>query len=491
MIDETTALLRDLEKRLHVLEGVVSERDAQIAERDAQIAERDARIAALEAEVADLREQLGQDSSNSGRPPSSDSPAARQKRRTRRKKGSRKRGGQKGHKGHHRELVPPDKVDDFVDVYPTRCQSCGKDLPQQPHSEPERHQVVEVPPVRPKITEYRTYKTDCPCCGATNTAGLPAGVSYSPFGPRLVALVGLLTVAYRLSKRATARLLKDLLGIEMSVGALSANEQRLGAALSLPVEQAEEHVRRQPVKYSDATSWRQGDKRKQLWTIACALVSVFKVTADGTMETAKRLLGSTGTLISDRAGAFLFWVMKRRQVCWAHLLRTFTAFVDRGGSSAEVGTGLLEQAHKMFEWWHRVRDGTLSRVEFQAKLDPLKKAVRSLLTKGNSADHKKTCGSCGNILKYFDALWTFAQIEGVEPTNNHAEQQLRHLVIWRRTSFATQSDRGSRFIERMMTTIATLRKQRRDVWEYLTASYGAYLKREPPPSLLPAEPMDT
>ena len=477
-----------LRERIRILELKLEERDRAIKDGDRQIALLMDRVEQLTARIVELEEKLAQNSSNSSQPPSADPPQAKETRR-RRKKGKRKRGGQRGHKGHHREMVPCDQVDEFVERFPETCRDCGCRLARTPDRAPERHQVIEAPPIEPHVIEYRMHQVRCPCCRTMNREGLPEGVSWSPFGPRLVAIVGLLTGAYRLSKRNAANLLEDLLGIRLSVGALSRNEQRLSSALAGPVNEAHEYVQSRPVKYTDATGWRQGRARMQLWTLACALVTVFKITADGTKETVERLVGEVkGVLVSDRAAVFLFWQMKQRQVCWAHLIRTFVAFSQRDRSSRAIGDGLLDQAHRVFKWWHRVRDGNLSRASFQRYIRAAKREVKRLLEGGSACDHAKTRGTCKNMLKHFEAMWTFARVEGVEPTNNHSERELRPAVIWRKTSFATQSDRGTRFVERIMTVVATLRKQRRHVLEYLTAAYGAALKHQTPPSLLPAEP---
>lgn len=446
----------------------------------------------LRQEIASLREELGRNSTNSSQPPSTDPPDVRERRREKKPKAKRKRGGQRGHKGHHRALVPVEEVDEVVDRYPEACRCCGHELPKLDDPSPERHQVVDLPAVKGHTTEYRLHGVSCPHCRAQTRGELPAGVSWSGFGPHLVAFNGLLTGAYRLSKRLAARLFADAFGIRVSLGSVSKNEERLSQALEQPVDEALEHVQQQAVKYCDATTWRQGGARLQLWTVASALITVFLITADGTRETVKQLLGKVkGVLVSDRAAVFRFWTMKKRQVCWAHLIRAFTAFTQRDGQSTEIGTGLLLQAQRLFKWWHRVRDGDWSRATFQAHLPELKTRVRGLLEEGERCDQKKTRGTCANLLKHFEAMWTFAYVEGVDPTNNHAERELRPVVILRKTSFGTQSDRGSRFVERITTVVASLRKQGRNVLEYLVAAQTAALNNESPPSLLPPDGVTT
>ena len=190
--------------------------------------------------------------------------------------------------------------------------------------------------------------------------------------------------------------------------------------------------------------------------------------------------------MTDRYSAYNWYPVRWRQVCWAHLLRDFEAMRGRGGRSVEIGDALLAQAHQMFAWWHRVREGTLQRSTFRSYMSPLRREVERLLEAGSRCGVPKTAGTCRDILKRREALWTFVQIEGVEPTNNTAERSIRPGVLWRKGSFGTQSAAGSRFVESMMTVVATLRQQQRNILEYLITACEAALRGEAAPSLLPA-----
>ena len=483
LVEERDKQLAERDTQLAERDTQLAERDKQLAEKAKQLAERDTLIAKLTAEVEALKEELNKNSSNSGKPPSTDTPKEREVRQKRKRRSQRKRGAQKGHKGHHRQLLPPEQVDHILDCYPENC-GCGEEPP--PDSvKVVRHQVFEIPPITPEVTEYRLHSvTDSN--GKTHQAKLPEGVSESPFGPRLVALICLLTGLYRLSKRQTAHLMESILGVAISIGAICRCEKRMSGVLAKPADELLEHAREQSVKHSDATSWRESGLRRQLWTIATTLVTVFAVTLNGTMETVKKLLGAPkGILVSDRARVFLFWPAKCRQVCWAHLIRMFVKFTERPGASTRIGEELLACTDLLFQLWHRVQDGNLKRSTFRQYSYGIRKDVRKLLEEGERCKHKKTAGSCKELLKLFDSMWTFTRVEGVEPTNNHAEQEIRHLVMWRRTSFGTQSESGSFYIARMASVVATLRKQERDVLEYLTEANRASLAGGPIPSLLP------
>jgi transposase len=217
------------------------------------------------------------------------------------------------------------------------------------------------------------------------------------------------------------------------------------------------------------------------------LVRVFMVLATRGRAGAQTLLGTTfaGIVGSDRWGGYTWVAPLRRQLCWAHLLRDFAAFVERGGEPARVGQALLAGSAQILNLWHRVRDGTLPRAAFVRAMVPLQAQVEALLAEGTTLEHAKTRRACQNILKLTPALWTFVTVEGVDPTNNAAERALRRAVVWRRRSFGTQSVAGSRFAERLLTVVTTLRQQERDVLDYLTAACTAAVCGQPAPSLLP------
>lgn len=468
--------------------SVADPRDEKIVELERVIEAQRETIARLMARVAELEARLAQNSSNSGKPPSSDPPEERAE-RPKPKPSGRQRGGQPGHKGHRRELLPPEAVTATEEHFPERCAECERKLPHQPYGDPIRHQVVELPTVKPDVTEHRQYAVQC-TCGYVTRAKLPEGVPLGMCGPRLVALIGLLTGAYHMSRRSVTKLVSDLLGIRIALGTLSESEERVSEALAAPVQEAVEHALRAPVKHVDATGWRQGGKARSLWTIATALVTVFAITLDGTREQLRELLTTMrGVLVSDRAPQFGFWAMHMRQICWAHLLRKFVAFTeDKRPEVAKLGEHLLLFGHVLFHQWHRVRDGTLSRAAFRRDTMALRTCVENLLQQGVDLRLRGVSGSCADILAHREALWTFIDKPGIEPTNNHGERELRAFVLWRKRSFGSQSDRGSRFAERIMTTVHTLRKQQRHVLSFLTDAVDAALRQRPAPSLLPSPP---
>lgn len=467
--------MSDLEQRLAALE-------AALAERDAIIAELRATNAKLEKRVAELEAKLGLNSSNSSLPPSSDrgkNPHRNAKKGIKRKKRKKRRGS-----GSQRKLLPPEQVDEFHDHFPAACGGCGRRLPKSPDPEPRRHQVTEVPEVRPRTDEHRLHAVEC-CCGCVTRASLPDDVPVSAFGPRLTATVALLTGLYRLSKRNTRRILRELFAVDMSLGAVSKCEGRMGAALEAPHDELHRHVQSEPVLYADETSWQQEHRTRWLWVACTYAVSFFLIQAKRCTNSAKHLLGSfEGTLVSDRLTSYDFWAGPR-QTCWAHLLRAFQGLVDRGGTAATFGAPLLAQTRRMFVLVRRVRDGTLQHRTLQRRMKPIRVEIERLLERAAASPCVHTQGKAQAILNHRDALWTFVDDPTVEPTNNEAERALRHAVILRKLSFGTQSDRGSRFIERMLSAVDTLRKQDRDVLGFLIDALQAKTAAAAPPSLLP------
>jgi IS1 family transposase len=438
----------------------------------------------LQQRVAELEERINQNSGNSSKPPSSDPPNTSP--RPARPASGRKAGGQPGHAGHTRPLKPMSQVQRVIDLRPTTCGACDALLlgdDPQPH----RHQVTDLPRIEPQVTEYRRHTLTCLVCGTATPAESPTDLPSGDFGPRLQATVGYLSGRMGMSQRDMTETLETVFHTDVGLGSVPTLELAVSDALIQPVADAQTYVQQQPTANLDETGWREQAKRAWLWVAATPLVSVFLVLASRGATGAHQLLGEAfhGIVGSDRWSAYNWLDPQRRQLCWAHLKRDFQKLVERGGESQRLGKALLAQVEQLFRLWQRVRDGTLSRLDFQTQVTPIRTHVHQLLGQGVECAHAKTRRTCQNILKLETALWTFVYVEGIEPTNNHAERCLRRAVLWRRRSFGTQSDTGSRFVARVLTTVTTLRQQKRDVLDYLTAACAAAMRGDQPPSLLP------
>lgn len=448
------------------------------AEAQAYIRFLEARVSQLEARLTDLEARLNQNSSNSSQPPSSDPPSV--KPAPPRTPSGKSKGGQPGHPRRNRPELPPDTV---VELRPDACDRCAHPLSG---SDPEAltHQVIELPPIRPHVTEYRRHRLTCPRCGRVNCPTLPAD-GRSGYGPRVQAVCGLLAGAYRIGKRGIARLMRDLFGVPISPAAVCKLQHQTAGALEPITAQAHAHVTGRPANV-DETGWREGRTRGWLWVAVTAAVTAFLVRLSrGRKVLAELIPGTAGVLTTDRYPVYDHLACGQRQVCWAHLRRDFQAMIDRDDAGSATGEDLLAHADILLRHWKRVRDGTLTRVGFRRHLGWIRPEVRCLLERGSGCGCARTAGVCRELLAVEPALYTFAGVEGVEPTNNAAERALRHAVCWRKTSYGTDSAEGSRFVERVLSVVASCRQQGRDVLAFLTDAIQAARTGTPAPSLVP------
>ena len=467
-------------------------RDDRIAELErenaalrAEIRELRRCVAQLETRVRELEALLGRNSGNSSRPPSSDPPGAPPPALP--KRTGRQRGGQPGHEKRARPLVPRERVDRTIAAKPDVCRRCGDAL-EGDDPNPFRHQVFDVPKVTGTVDEYQLHALFCPKCGISTRALLPPSVPTGNFGPRLQAMVSVCSGAYRMSKRQIEELIETFFGVPISLGSIANLEQATSEAVAAPVDEVARTIREQPVVHADETGWFERSKRAWLWVAVTAHLALFIIRARRSGRVAKELLGTAfaGILVSDRWSAYEWVDVARRQLCWAHLLRQFRGFQDRGPEARVIGEALELLADTMFHVWHRVRDGTVTRAAFQEFIENLRPHVVARLQEGAACPVQAVAGRCSEILKLEPALWTFAYADGVEPTNNAGEHRIRHGVMWRNTSFGTDSPNGSRFVERILTVVTTLRMQGRNVLDYVTSACEAALTGTPAPSLLPA-----
>lgn len=390
----------------------------------------------------------------------------------------------------------------MIEHHPTICLRCGESLRGEDEN-PLRHQVVELPPIEPIVVEHRLHQLTCTQCGTKTRATLPHDVNPSGYGASVVAMVALLSGMYRNSQRMVQSGMANLFGISMSLG--SVNKLRLEAsnAVANCVYEAKQYVQQQACVGADETGFHQGnidgcnpeERQAWLWVAVTPLVTFFEMALTRCTQAAQHLLDENfaGILNSDRYGAYNWVDTARRQLCWAHLRREFIKISERTGVSKELGTALVKQQEKLFELWHRVRDGTLSRDGFVELVPDIRSHIKATLQQADgyeiTAREKtplaKTVRTCRQLLKVEPAMWLFVTTQGVEPTNNAAERAIRPAVIWQRTSFGSQTQAGSSFVARILTVVTTLKSQQRNVLEFLTQAVVAAREGRPSPSLLP------
>lgn len=449
--------------------------------------EAEAVIRALLAEIERLKSRLAElearkTPQNSSLPPSNQHPHARPERKARPKK---KHGGQPGHKKHERALIPTEQCDDVQTLKPIACRRCGSRLSGS-DPRPRRHQVWELPEIKPHVTEYQRHRLTCPRCRETTCASLPPGVPTGQSGPRLVAFAGLLMAYFRQSKRRTALFMQALLN-QPCCPSLAVKMQSLVSdavqpacdqlAARLP-DQARLSIDESPTKERKSKAW--------LWTFVAQAFTVFAVRTSRAATILDDLLTERfrGVVTCDRAK--MYWQCGRLQWCWAHLKRDVQALIDHPDRRVKrLGHDLMRPTRRLFGAWARYRDGTIDRPTLRREMEPIRHEIEALLLRGAFSGSRRLRGRCKELYEHREWLWAFVEHDGVEPTNNASERALRHGVIWRKLSFGTQSAAGSRFVANMLTVIETCRQQERPVFDYLAKAVAARFARTNCPSLVP------
>jgi transposase len=436
------------------------------------------RIAALEAEIARLKKTPR----NSSLPPSSQHPHA--KPAPKNPASGKKPGGQPGHSKYERALIPTAECQALVPCKPSRCRGCGQTLSGSDPA-PWRHQVWEIPEIKPLVTEYQRHRLVCPGCAISTCGELPPGVPHSQAGPRLVALVVLLMGCFKQSKRRVALFLEQVLNQPCSPGWVVKLQNQGTAALRPAYAEAARQLPSEPVLGIDESPTKEARTKSWLWTFVAGAFTVFAHRTTRAATVLEELLTDAfaGVVNCDRAK--MYGKQGRLQWCWAHLKRDFQALIDHPNHQVKrLGYDLMRPTKELFRHWSRCRDGTITRRGFERLMQPIRQEIDGLLLRGVFSGNAKLQGMCGPLYERREWLWTFVEMEGVEPTNNASERALRPAVIWRKLSFGTQSASGSRFVETILTVVETCHRQRRNSFEYITSAVQTHFAGQRPPSLL-------
>ena len=429
--------------------------------------------------IADLERQLAlkqQNSTITSKPPASDGLAGRQRERGRRLKSRRHAGGQPGHPGHHRALVPAERVDAIVDLAPEACRYCARRLhARHAIGEPRRHQVTELPPMAAHITEYRGHRRQCPDCGTITLAPLPDEHA-NQFGPQLTALIAYLTVVCRMPRLVVQRFLEGVLQIPISLGSTQHAWEETSAAVAAPYAELETALPHEPVLNADETGHRTNGDKRWLWTFVARTFVLYRISASRGSDVLQIVLGETfaGILGSDRLPAYLKYVVGQRQFCWAHVTRNLLSALDR----------------RLFRLWHRfrgdpgARGSPLTRAELIAKVLPIEKRLFALGERHLNAANADVRNLAHAFFVHHPHFFTFVHEAGVAPTNNAAERALRTAVQWRKIMFGTRSEPGERAVERLLTIVRTCQLQQLNALAYLTAAIAAHRRHQAVASLL-------
>jgi len=456
-------------------------------ERDARIAELERELQALKHRFSELESRRKINSSTSSTPPFANPLGAEKP--VKKKKSKRNRGEQPGHRPHLKQPLPPERVTHTESIVPDVCDACQSPLPSEagPNDpEPKRFQTVELPPIVVEVTEYQAQARTCPCCGKVTHATIPATIRSHSVGPRMTATLSYFSGCHGVSKRGIEEIAETVFGAPIALGTVSNLEQEVSEAIKPAHEEAIEAVRQAEVKFADETSWKLWGKLCWLWAAAAAGVAAFVIHAKRGATGLKAILGETieGIVHSDRWHVYLQVPEERRQLCWAHLKRDFQKIVDCGGPSVWVGRRGLRIVKDLFAAWHAFQAENITRARLQELIAPLERRLGKTLLDGALGDDARVAKFCENLILLESALWTFARVEGVEPTNNFMERLVRLAVLWRRRSFGCNSEAGCRFVERILTVVQTCRLNANNTLEFLAKAVGARREGRECPKLL-------
>ena len=448
----------------------------------------EARVAELERKIA----QLTKDSSNSSKPPSSDGPAAKARPRPPIKSKKRRPGGQPGHKGKTREILPVEQVDEMIEVFPTVCEGCGKPVGTETRDcvvvgEPERRQVTEIPPVQPHVTEYRLHSLQCPCGTITKAAAPP--IAQSAFGTRIQGIAAYLTACHRVSRRGLQEIFSTIFGVSICLGSVCNHLQEVSRAVAAGCEKIKDSLPKQPVLNVDESGWKTKGLSRWLWVFVTPILAYFHVAQSRGSKVLKEILGQSfsGVLCSDMFSAYKTYHKGLRQYCWAHIIRTIKGLkhMCRSPDAVRFAQWMLAEAGRMFGVWHAFLQDRIDRETLVRKTVPIRARMAHCLQQYTHSQDREVATTAKSLLKHWEGLFTFLDIKGVEPTNNSAERGIRPAVQWRKNCYGNQSAEGELLTSRLLTTTRTCILQGRNPLNFIVDSILAYRAGTTPPSLVP------
>lgn len=432
-------------------------------------------ISKLSDEVTKLREQISRNSKNSSKPPSSD-----QKGNTDPDQPKKER---KKRKGKARAPFPLERIDRHIQCTQQNCPHCGSSTIQLNGQSPEILQQAELPEVQATITEYQLLKYGCTDCGKNSVAPLPMGVPDSAFGPKLMGLMVTLTGVFHLAKREAVQLIKELYGVDMGVGSVSNIEERVSAALDPIYQRIHGFITQSKLcKHFDETGWRDQGKRHYIWLACCEQAAIYMIDRRRSSEAFRKLFTGNPddvSAVTDRYAVYS--IFKVHQYCLAHLIRDFHSYAERDGPDKQIGEALEGELKMACHIHKKYREGEITLVKRNRRIGQIKRKLKFHLEDGMANGSDDLYRLSETLLDDFEKLWTFTKKLGMEPTNNLAERDLRKLVVWRRKSYGTRSDRGKRFVERITTVTQTLKRQSRNILSFIQEIIVGFYNKSPTP----------
>jgi transposase len=435
-------------------------------------------ILVMQQEIEKLKNQLNKNSKNSSKPPSTD-----QKPNTNNEKKKRE-----GREGKSRPLFPKDKIDKTIECSTAECPCCkSNDITE---TAAEILQQVELPEVKAIITEFILKKYKCQSCGQNFKATLPEGIPYSAFGTKLMGLISILTGVYHLAKREAIQLIKDLYDTDVGLGSIPNIEERVTNSLESVYQRIHNFVLNSTLtKHFDETGWRNNGKRHYVWIATSNEAAIYKLDRHRNQAAFEALTKnqdlSNKKCVTDRYATYTN-ISKMHQFCLAHLIREFRNFAQRAGPDKIIGKSLEKLLSKACYFHKRFRDKKITLANRNRQLGKIIKKVEYWLTDGLANGNDELSGLCERLLDRFDNMWIFSKFTDVEPTNNLAERDLRKLVVWRKKSYGTRSERGKKFVERITSISQTLRKQGKNVLNFIESTIKNFYSDKEPDLINPA-----
>lgn len=415
----------------------------------------------LKKRVEALEAKRNQNSSNSNKPPSSDSPFDKQgeNRPPRKKK-------RKSRKGYRQEMLEPNKI---ITVPPEPCScGCNQFSNQEPYY---THQHIELPEIIMLITHFVLLKGRCQACGKLSKGHIPNEFR-TGYGSRLCALIAEIGGIDGNSRETIKMFCSSVLNIPISLGAIQKVIDRASKAIEPHYEAIKKKARSMEINHLDETPWHNNGKLNWLWVMANTAVAFFMIHTNRSKEAFEQLIGAwVGILVSDNYGVYQKWA-NQRQNCLAHLIRKAKGLAERADPElSRFGRWATKELQLLCSWGKDPPEIT-EITAFYARLCRLIALYR---------DSKSEAGTFArSIEKHMDSLFTFLAEEDVDPTNNFAERIIRYAVLWRKRSQGTNSEKGCRWVERILSLRQTCRLQKRSTFAELVTAFDCFFKERKP-----------
>ncbi len=424
------------------------------------------RVEELEKRTDKLESKNNQNSQNSSKPPSTDSPFKKPK--NKRKKSKKKQGAQKGHKGHKQELLEPTEKEE---VFPDIC-NCGCSTFIPGSLEPYyTHQEIELPEIKMDILHFILHKGKCKKCGKVVTAKVSKEHRIG-YGPRLSALIAEMSGIQGNSRDTVCTFCKSVLNFSISKGAIQRVVDRVSEALKPVYNKIGDIARKEDINHVDETSWFKNGDLNWLWVMVNSTVAYFMIHKNRSKEAFLELIQDwAGILVSDNYGTYVKWI-HLRQTCLAHLIRKAEGLSEKKDTVIRnFGKKILKELQLLCHWAKDPPDEKEWREFYQRFIDLI----------FDHHDEKNDAGTLArSLIRQIDSLWIFLEVAGVEPTNNLAERVLRFGVLWRKRSKGTQSEKGNRWVERILSFKQTCQMRSLPSFPLLVDAIDSLFKEQEP-----------